>query len=31
MTFLEKLKTVERVDQLIRLKCTGTPTSWLEN
>lgn len=25
MTFLEKLKTVERVDQLIRLKCTGTP------
>lgn len=25
MTFLEKLKTVERVDQLIRLKATGTP------
>ncbi|MBK9686645.1 MAG: hypothetical protein IPO65_02380 [Saprospiraceae bacterium] len=25
MTFLEKLKTVERVDQFIRLKATGTP------
>jgi Mn-dependent DtxR family transcriptional regulator len=25
MTFIEKLKTVERVDQLIRLKATGTP------
>lgn len=25
MTFLEKLRTVERVDQLIRLKATGTP------
>ena len=25
MTFLEKLRTVERIDQLIRLKATGTP------
>lgn len=25
MTFIEKLKCIERVDQLIRLKATGTP------
>lgn len=25
MTFTEKIKTIERVDQLIRLKATGCP------
>lgn len=25
MTFLEKINTIERIDQLIRLKATGSP------
>ena len=30
MTFLEKLKTIERLDQLIRMKATGSPNHLAE-